>query len=151
MAFILDTNILIHLLRGSPTATKLADDLFENQHPTLLISIVTQGEIESIAMQRGYGGKKMSQLKKLLAEFLIIPVNDREIVDRYAEIDTYSQGKLLEKSLPSGISSRNMGKNDLWIAATASVTKTTLLTTDSDFDHLIDSGFLNIKKVEQLY
>lgn len=55
MAFILDTNILIHLLRGSPTATKLADDLFENQHPTLLISIVTQGEIESIAMQRGYG------------------------------------------------------------------------------------------------
>ncbi len=29
-----------------------------------------------------------------------------------------------------------MGKNDLWIAATASVTGVTLMTTDGDFDHL---------------
>ena len=29
-----------------------------------------------------------------------------------------------------------MGKNDLWIAATAFVTKATLLTTDKDFDHM---------------
>jgi tRNA(fMet)-specific endonuclease VapC len=29
-----------------------------------------------------------------------------------------------------------MGKNDLWIAATASVLKAILLTTDHDFDHL---------------
>lgn len=29
-----------------------------------------------------------------------------------------------------------MGKNDLWIAATAYVTGATLLTTDADFDHL---------------
>lgn len=34
-----------------------------------------------------------------------------------------------------------MGKNDLWIAATASVTGATLLTTDGDFDHL-ESAFL---------
>ena len=29
-----------------------------------------------------------------------------------------------------------MGKNDLWIAATAKATGATLLTTDKDFDHL---------------
>ena len=29
-----------------------------------------------------------------------------------------------------------MGKNDLWIAAVASVTRFRLLTTDADFDHL---------------
>ena len=29
-----------------------------------------------------------------------------------------------------------MGKNDLWIAATAQVSGATLLTTDMDFDHL---------------
>jgi len=29
-----------------------------------------------------------------------------------------------------------MGKNDIWIAATASVYGLTLLTTDKDFDHL---------------
>jgi len=34
-----------------------------------------------------------------------------------------------------------MGKNDLWIAATAHVTGATLLTTDKDFDHL-DPQFL---------
>lgn len=29
-----------------------------------------------------------------------------------------------------------MGDNDLWIAATASVTNTPLITTDKDFEHL---------------
>jgi predicted nucleic acid-binding protein len=29
-----------------------------------------------------------------------------------------------------------MGKNDIWIAATASVLNATLITTDNDFDHL---------------
>jgi predicted nucleic acid-binding protein len=29
-----------------------------------------------------------------------------------------------------------MGKNDVWIAATASVLEGTLITTDTDFDHL---------------
>jgi tRNA(fMet)-specific endonuclease VapC len=32
-----------------------------------------------------------------------------------------------------------MGKNDVWIAATAMVSKTTLLTTDLDFEHLNNS------------
>ena len=29
-----------------------------------------------------------------------------------------------------------MGKNDLWIAATAALTEATLLTSNHDFDHL---------------
>jgi tRNA(fMet)-specific endonuclease VapC len=33
-------------------------------------------------------------------------------------------------------SAKNMGKNDLWIAATASVTKAILVTSDKDFTHL---------------
>ncbi|MEM1214116.1 MAG: nucleotide-binding protein, partial [Bacteroidota bacterium] len=57
-----------------------------------------------------------------------------DILERYALIDTFSQGKLEER--PSNLSARNMGKNDLWIAATASVLETTLLTTDKDFEHL---------------
>ena len=36
-----------------------------------------------------------------------------------------------------------MGKNDIWIAATASVLDATLLTTDKDFDHL-NNEFLNV-------
>ncbi len=41
-----------------------------------------------------------------------------------------------------------MGKNDLWIAATASVLNAKLLTTDHDFDHL-DSIFLTVVYVDQ--
>jgi len=52
----------------------------------------------------------------------------------YAEIDAYSQGNLPGK--PLGLSARNMGKNDLWIAASAYVSKAGLVTTDGDFDHL---------------
>lgn len=40
------------------------------------------------------------------------------------------------KSLPQGQTARQMGKNDLWIAVTASVLRAMLLTTDHDFDHL---------------
>jgi tRNA(fMet)-specific endonuclease VapC len=43
----------------------------------------------------------------------------------YGEIDAWS--------LSVG---RKMGKNDVWIAARARVTNTTLLTTDCDFDPL---------------
>ncbi|MET3125260.1 putative nucleic acid-binding protein [Arcicella rosea] len=40
-----------------------------------------------------------------------------------------------------------MGKNDLWIAATASLLNLTLVTTDSDFDHL-NNYFLQLYKLE---
>jgi predicted nucleic acid-binding protein len=54
----------------------------------------------------------------------------------YGKIDAYSQGKLKDISLPQGMSARNMGKNDLWIAAVAYVLEATLITTDKDFEHL---------------
>ena len=63
----------------------------------------------------------------------------------YAEIDAFSQGKL--KDRPLSISARNMGKNDLWIAATASILNATLLTTDLDFNHL-HNVFLNLEYIK---
>lgn len=65
----------------------------------------------------------------------------------YAQIDAYSQGKLPEKPLPYGMSSRNMGKNDIWIASTAAVTNSVLVTTDKDFQHL-DGVFLDLKLID---
>jgi len=40
-----------------------------------------------------------------------------------------------------------MGKNDIWIAATAKVLNVTLLTTDNDFNHLKDK-FIKLEKIE---
>ena len=44
-----------------------------------------------------------------------------------------------------GLSSRNMGKNDLWIASTAHVLEATLITTDNDYDHLENVYFELVK------
>ncbi len=58
-----------------------------------------------------------------------IDIHLDEIIERYGEIDAYSQNKLTNK--PLQLSARNMGKNDIWIAATASVYNMTLMTMDS--------------------
>ncbi len=44
---------------------------------------------------------------------------------------------------------RPMGKNDLWIAATAKVSGLTLLTTDADFDHLHPAHLNRIRVDDQ--
>lgn len=49
------------------------------------------------------------------------------------KIDAFSQGRLKDKSV--SFSARNMGKNDLWIAATTDLLQATLMTTDKDLDH----------------
>jgi hypothetical protein len=55
--------------------------------------------------------------------------NHPSVIDAYVELDLASQNH------PDG--ARNMGKNDLWIAACAKAGSATLLTTDNDFSHLI--------------
>ncbi len=59
-----------------------------------------------------------------------MPIESGELVDTHAKIDAHFQSR-----------GRAMGKNDLWIAATANFFDARLLTTDTDFDEL-DSRFL---------
>ena len=81
----------------------------------------------------------MSKLENILADVLIVPLDSEDVIEAYAEIDAYSQGKHPEKPLPKGITARNMGKNDLWIAATAYALGAKFFTTDKDFTHLQDT------------
>lgn len=142
MTYTIDTNILVHLLTGSHIG-KLILEIFNDEAPFIIISIVTKAEILSISTQRGWGKKKQKMLQTLFAETLIVPIDTDEIVKVYADLDSFSQGKHPSFALES--SARNMGKNDLWIAATAKITGSTLLTTDNDFDHL-NHTFINILK-----
>lgn len=100
----------------------------------LVISVVSVGEIKSIAKQNQWGKRRMQDLENLLADFLIADINNEAVLEQYALVDTFSQGKLQKGK--KRFTARNMGKNDLWIAATASVLGATLLTTDKDFEHL---------------
>lgn len=90
-----------------------------------LYSYVSEGEMRSFALHSEWGRDKQDQLSFLLSAFRRIPIENHDILEAYARIDVYSRN--------IGI---KMGKNDLWIAATARVTTATLLTTDRDFDHL---------------
>lgn len=129
--YLLDTNILVHYVRGSTLQQyiELTHQLYLTSDVPL-ISYVTEAEIRSLSLQFGWGTTKRSQLGYLLATFRRVPIEEPRILEAYAEIDFYSVSQGIE-----------LGKNDLWIAATAHVTGAILLTTDKDFDHL-DGKFL---------
>ncbi len=101
--------------------------------------------MKSLAIQFRWGEKKKRQLEKLLGYFLKIPIQSEKQVRVYAEMDAYSKHKDPVRKYPKGYSSKNVGKNDLWIAATAQVTNSKLVTTDDDFDHL-NGVFIDIIK-----
>jgi tRNA(fMet)-specific endonuclease VapC len=143
MRYVLDTNIVLHYLRESELSIWIDQEynpLDSNAHEAL-ISVVTLGEIKALSKINHWGQKRLDKLEFLYDELLITDINTEDLIERYAEIDAFSQGRLMGR--PLSMTARNMGKNDLWIAATCSVLNATLLTTDLDFNHL-HHEFLNL-------
>jgi len=64
---------------------------------------------------------------ELLRKLPTVDISHDQIIQRYSEIDAFSVGRDKARPLRSGQTARVMGKNDLWIAATASVLKAALL------------------------
>lgn len=145
MNYLLDTNLIVTYVRDTDVTRRLEDqlNLLTGDH-NLIVSVVSIGEIRSIAKQNNWGDKKLTKLENIVSDFLITDINVETIIERYAEIDAYSQGKL--KGEKVDFSSRNMGKNDLWIAATASIFDLELITTDRDFEHL-NPRFLKLNRI----
>ncbi len=144
--YVLDSNILIHTVRQSSIWKKVNDefDPFGN-YPYL--SVATVAETTSFAEQNKWGTKKMNFLKGLFRSCKIIDMNEN-LVPHFVEIDTFSQGKHPTLHLPEGMSARNMGKNDIWIAATTkSIEGAELITTDRDFECL-DGVWFGVNYVE---
>lgn len=133
-----DTNILLHVLRASSLGRHLIDGAqFRARKDAPQICIVTHGEILVLARANNHGPDKVARLEELLRELVIIDINSQPVIEAYAGIDVSSrqQGK-------------KMGKNDLWIAACAVATRSVLLTTDNDFDHL-HPGTVRVWKFDQ--
>lgn len=147
--FVLDTGIILGYVTGAGYAEYVEKKYRLFSPPNIpLISIVSKGEIYSLAVQRDWGGGKLPLLGELLRKLPVVDINNEQIIQRYAEIDAYSLSKDPKRPLPAGQTARVMGKNDLWIVATTSVLKATLLTTDHDFDHL-DGVFLTVAYIDQ--
>lgn len=145
--FILDTSVVLGYIRAAPYADYAEEKFLVSSPPNIpLVSVVTIGEIYSLSMQLGWGQEKQLKLKNVLNAIPPVNINRPEILSRYAEIDAYSRGKYSPQKLPYA-TSRTMGKNDIWIAATCSVLNGILLTTDHDFDHL-DNIFLKVEYID---
>ncbi len=125
---VFDTNLVIQYIRRGETLPART-----------VLSVIVAGELEAFALKADWGYQKISVMRTILERFGIIDITER-LVPAYARIDAYSQGKLELEPLPSGLSARNMGKNDLWIAATALTFEMELHTSDKDFDHLAPLG-----------
>jgi predicted nucleic acid-binding protein len=135
--FVLDSNILIHLVRGKEIWTRLRDTYqLLRTEPVPIISVVTLGEVRSLAYQREWGSKKLDLMEFLLGYFRVVSISDRSVIEAYARIDSHFKRRGVK-----------YGKNDLWIAATASAMGGTLLTTDRDFDAM-DPLFLHREWVD---
>lgn len=100
----------------------------------MAVSIVTIAEINSLVHQQGISGKRRENLDRILDDIYKIDISYADILQKYEEIDAFSQCKY--QKIPSTFTPRNMGKNDLWIAATAATLNVPLVTTDKDFGHL---------------
>jgi len=127
--YLLDTGVLLVLVRGQAIGKHIERTYGLSRLPQRpLASVVSKAEIRSLAQRNGWGDAKRAVLENLLANVVIVDINTDDVINAYVEIDSFSH------QLAGG--ARTMGKNDLWIAATARVTKARLLTTDTDFDHL---------------
>lgn len=112
---------------------------------TTIISVIVAAELEAFALKADWGYQRIYIMRTLLTRFRPIPVGE-ELIRDYAYLDAYSQGKLKENPLPPGLTARNMGKNDLWLAATALYFDIELHTADNDFDHLGPAGVRVVKQ-----
>jgi tRNA(fMet)-specific endonuclease VapC len=134
----LDTNLVLTYLRNNEQAKSIEEDLqlLSGRH-NLIFSVVSVGELKSIAKRNRWENRRVKDMLEVLSDFLIADINNDYVIEKYAEIDTFSQCKLIGSNV--NFTARNMGKNDLWIAATASVLDVPLITTDKDFEHLRDN------------
>jgi len=146
MDYLLDSNIIIIYSRDNDLSNLVEQkyQLFNGKH-RLFISVVSLGEVNAIIKKLQLGKKRKEHIHQILSKTNKIGIDFDEIIDKYGDIDAYSQGKLTNNK--SKFTSRNMGKNDLWIAATSSVYDLVLITTDKDFEHL-DKEYLQLEYVD---
>lgn len=144
MNVLFDTNILLSIIRASDFAGIV--QFLNPENSPAYISIVSEGEIKSLALQNNWGVSRRRLLDNLLDQINIIDISKLSI-KVYAEIEAFSQKRNPGFPAYPFASPRNMGKNDLWIASLAALLGLTLITTDSDFDHL-HNVFFEVRKIE---
>lgn len=115
MSYLLDTNILIYLLKGDVKVKKMLDSFRQSQ---FAISIISRFEVLMGSDKETYG---LNEIEEYLDLFENINL-DKKIV---------KAANVLAKNM-----SKKLKFKDLIIAATAQVCKKTLITSDRDFEDI---------------
>ena len=110
--FLLDTNVVLTLVRGNALATVI-DRRFGLRASKVrpFVCVVSHGEVRVLAGRNNWGAQKLAALQNALDNIVTVDINHPDVLDAYVEIDLFSQRH--------SDGARNMGKNDLWIAACA--------------------------------
>ena len=149
--FLLDTNILLGLVRSAPWALS-TDEKHALSADNVLscTSVVCQGELLALAEKFGWGQSKRTRLDEILFRLPVVEINQPAILRAYALIDAWTHGTAVDApgATPPPKPARPMQQNDLWIAATAHASGFVLLSTDTDFHHL-DGVWLALERVRQ--
>lgn len=148
VSYLLDTSVLVEIITDSPCSrwAEKEFNLSSEETPTLT-SIVSSGEVLKLAKHRGWGQKKLDRMDKCLEGYLPINIDSSHIIDAYATIGAWSErARIVAPDWPPlPYPAVRMGKNDLWIAATAHALNLTVLSTDRGFE------FLDKKWIDYIY
>lgn len=137
--FLLDTNMLLGFVREAPWAIKARADYSLGDSETMVFtSVICRGEILALAEKNGWGAKRRTRLDDVLETIPTLDIDQPAILDAYARIDAWTHGKSVAS--PGNVlppqPAVSMKQNDMWIAAITHACNATLLSTDSDFEHL---------------
>ena len=92
--FVLDTGVILGYIRAAGYADYIEKKYAPFTPPNIpLISVVSKGEIYSLAKQFGWGGGKLKTLDELLRKLPTVDISHEQLIQRYAEIDAFSLGK----------------------------------------------------------
>lgn len=152
MKYVLDTNILIHYVRDSIVWNYIEKNYFKKGiKGYAFICEVTEGEMAAFAHENKWEKYKMDRLSKFLKRLTSIPISPTLVKKFYAHISAYSRNRHKSLQLPKPFTSRNMGKNDIWIAAVTASMEYTLISTEKDFEHLdgkiISFIYIDVEKI----
>ncbi len=122
-AFLLDTNIVLHATRKDSPLSSAVEAQFGLKQSGLRPSIceVTVAELWGFTLSHKWGQARTRLLRDVLDGMVVLPISLSGVHQRWSEI--YSHAR-------SGGLAIQQDHNDVWIAATASVSGLTLLSLD---------------------
>jgi predicted nucleic acid-binding protein len=129
--YLLNSSILVHYIRQTDTWLRNIRPRYPifMLDPLPVVSIISIGEVLSIVNQSPIGVTRQDRVDFILGCFELECLHEPEIIEDYARIDSNLT-----------LRGQSIGKNDLWITATAMHHGCTLLTTDQDYLRAVPLG-----------